>query len=469
MDHTGTSRSPAPALDGSLLVAFAAREDARALQSLFTATYPLVHRLMLRWVGDPGLAQDLAQDTFVRILAKSATYREEGRFRAWVCRVALNEVRQHWRKENRRPRTTRLDHLVATLVDRKPASHEAILSREQSTALQEALLRLDPELRVPVVLHYDQQMTVRDVARVLGVPRATAHDRCKRGLAALRKDLEARNQSRALGPWVAATTATPLLAPWSIGTLLALCIGAGSWWFLAPRSAPSPTPAPSPMAQASAEQPDTPALAVRAVSQSAEAIRAPSAPTTSPAPTGGSRHDAPTRSTRVRIELPAAVPPEGLHVQPRTATGELLSSKAIPLEADGHVRLPLAGGFVRLVTRTGERFVGAGSRTDAQGRFRLYTPLVAWNEPLLLRALSGEYRPPRGVPVERGDSTSMARARCRRSPLTCPKLGATSNWHRQGRSGTCSGSPQDLESPQRRRLGVTSEGQSPWLHPGHRC
>ena len=154
----------------------------------------LIARLVARPGCDPGLAEDLAQETFVKAFRSLSTCDASRRFSSWLFRIAHNTAID----EVRRPR-------VATVSIDQPAPGEERRVREPSAppepdpveraalggALETALDRLRPEYRSAVVLRYQEGLSFDDIGHVLGIPEATARThvhRARKELARLLAD-----------------------------------------------------------------------------------------------------------------------------------------------------------------------------------------------------------------------------------------------------------------------------------------
>lgn len=130
-----------------------------------------------RLVHDRAVAEELAQDAFVRAFARLATYDPERRFSAWFFRVLHNVAIDHLRR--RRVETVSLDALAADgypgpAADDPASSPEDELERRHlATALQDALSRLRSEYREVIVLRYQQGLTVDEIAEALQRPEGT--------------------------------------------------------------------------------------------------------------------------------------------------------------------------------------------------------------------------------------------------------------------------------------------------------
>ncbi len=130
-----------------------------------------------RLVRDRALAEDLAQEGFLRVYQRLNTYDPERKFSSWFFQV-LRNVTIDYLRVNRLP-TASLDalqeegHHVAA-VDRESASPEQLAGRgELASAIGGALSRIRPEYREVVVLRYQEGLTQPEIAEILGLPAGT--------------------------------------------------------------------------------------------------------------------------------------------------------------------------------------------------------------------------------------------------------------------------------------------------------
>ena len=144
-----------------------------------------------RLIHDRTLAEDLAQEAFVRAFARLNTYDPERRFSAWFFQVLHNVVVDYLRR--RRLETVSLDARQADGYPDPPtedASSSPALDVERralATALSGALRRIRAEYREAIVLRYQQDLTLDEIAAVLQLPEGTVKTYLHRG----RKELAA--------------------------------------------------------------------------------------------------------------------------------------------------------------------------------------------------------------------------------------------------------------------------------------
>jgi len=132
---------------------------------------------IFRFVRDRALAEDLAQEGFLRVYQRLNTFDPSRRFSSWFFQVLRNITIDHLRV-NRLP-TSSLDELAeegnqGAAVDRESASPEQIAGqRELAAAMSAALARIRPEYREVVVLRYQEGLTQPEIAEILGLPSGT--------------------------------------------------------------------------------------------------------------------------------------------------------------------------------------------------------------------------------------------------------------------------------------------------------
>lgn len=132
-----------------------------------------VKRFIFRLVGNPAEAEDLAQEVFVRVYTKRASYRAGARFSTWCFAIAANQAKNRLRWWRRRP-VLSLDAWTAAGGDPAdesraggPASHVAV-RREQIAAVQAAVGALPLDLRTALVLFEYEGQSMADIAAALG-------------------------------------------------------------------------------------------------------------------------------------------------------------------------------------------------------------------------------------------------------------------------------------------------------------
>jgi RNA polymerase sigma-70 factor (ECF subfamily) len=177
------------------------RGDPEAFRGLFEKYKDRVYSVALRYSGDIAAAQDIAQDTFLKLFSTIASFRGDSNFDAWLYRMVVNSCFDQKR------RTRRLIPLLDGVLDvlRTPnvSVLDEVLRSEMSTHVREVVDGLAPDQRMVVVLRYTQGLSYDEIAAILGCAPGTIASRLNRA----HKVLE-RRLSRLAGTRFAGTRLT---------------------------------------------------------------------------------------------------------------------------------------------------------------------------------------------------------------------------------------------------------------------
>ncbi len=141
----------------------------------------------LYFTGNPTAAEDLAQDALVRAFASFHQFKAGTNFKAWLWRILTNTYINQYRKEGRAPGTVPLEEVTPSaeltaleLASSKP-SETALFEQVLDDEIREALIRLPEEFRIVVILADMQEMSYKEIARMLSIPVGTVRSRLFRG------------------------------------------------------------------------------------------------------------------------------------------------------------------------------------------------------------------------------------------------------------------------------------------------
>lgn len=167
--------------------------DGQAFELLVRRHEQRVFRLLLRMMGSREEAEDVAQETFLRLHRYGHRFRSEALFSTFVYRVAINAALNRRRSLGRaRDRHSKLEVRQAAGDDlpQTPRDPEdAAIGAETSARVRRAIDRLAPALRFPVVLYDIEGLPYGEIARVLGIREGTVKSRIHRARQALRSEL----------------------------------------------------------------------------------------------------------------------------------------------------------------------------------------------------------------------------------------------------------------------------------------
>jgi RNA polymerase sigma-70 factor (ECF subfamily) len=146
--------------------------------------------LVARMVRDQGVAEELAQDAFVKAFGALRSFDPSYKFTNWLLRIAHNVAIDHLRKS--RPHVLSIDDeasgrdMADVLTDERELSAlDRAVQRDFRQDLEAALGALRPEFRRLVVMRYLEDMSYEDIAEVLGLPLGTVKSHLHRARAAL--------------------------------------------------------------------------------------------------------------------------------------------------------------------------------------------------------------------------------------------------------------------------------------------
>ena len=125
--------------------------------------------------GDRALAEDLAQETFVKAYLKLAAFDTSRRLSSWLFRIAHNTAIDAMRRSRITLVSADAAELDARVGDSAPAAPaDPVETRALGEALESALAQLRPDHRAAVTLRYEEGLPFEDIGQVLGVPEVTA-------------------------------------------------------------------------------------------------------------------------------------------------------------------------------------------------------------------------------------------------------------------------------------------------------
>ena len=188
----------ATATDQEVVVLAKSGKDA-AYRELVRRYERPVFSLIYRMVRDRELAEDLAQETFVKALNAIESYRPEFKFSSWIFKIANNAAIDHLRRREHdtlsldgSPNAETADAVEATALqvsDRTETPLEELEARELGGAIEVAIGRLRPEYRACILLRHVEGRPYEEIAEMLSLPLGTVKTYIHRARNELRQAL----------------------------------------------------------------------------------------------------------------------------------------------------------------------------------------------------------------------------------------------------------------------------------------
>lgn len=165
VEASDASARPAGDPGGRALMAYVAQGDAQAFERLVTRHTPMVHRVAWRMLGDAVEAEDVVQETFVKLWVGAKSWTPTGGgVGGWLRRVSTNACLDRLR----RPRFVS-DEGMAERVDEAPGADLAIDGARRQAAVAASIQALPDRQRAAIILTYYEGVTNAEAASILGV------------------------------------------------------------------------------------------------------------------------------------------------------------------------------------------------------------------------------------------------------------------------------------------------------------
>jgi RNA polymerase sigma-70 factor (ECF subfamily) len=174
--------------------------DPELLDQLIEKYQHRLLRYLLFLTGKREVAEDLFQETWMRVLLRGGQYNGKARFDTWLFTIARNQVIDLSRKRT----MASLDEMSDASEDGRafeiaadmPSPLEHFQLREDRAEVAQVLLKLEPNYREVLVLRFHEEMSLEEIATVTRAPLSTVKSRLYRGLAALRPEIERLREMR---------------------------------------------------------------------------------------------------------------------------------------------------------------------------------------------------------------------------------------------------------------------------------
>ena len=170
------------------LARMAAEGDAAAFEEIHRRYRRLVYNVALRMTKNAADAEDLTQESFVSCFRSVGGFRGEASFATWLYRLAVNQVKMHFRRRKSRPVEQSSDEETRERVSgfaRRRSSTRAV----ERIAIKDAVGALPPGYRAAFILHDVEGYEHEEIARMLGVNSGTSKSQLHRARTKLREML----------------------------------------------------------------------------------------------------------------------------------------------------------------------------------------------------------------------------------------------------------------------------------------
>jgi len=164
------------------------RRDPDLLDRLIEQYQHRLLRYLTHLTGNRALAEDLFQETWIRVLERGHQYDGKHEFSTWLFSVARNLAIDHLRKKHPASLDALLDdteHAPLVPASDEPSAFDLLAEHEQAVEIRAALAAIPVEYRETIVLRFQEGLTLDEIAAVTRAPLGTVKSRLYRGLNAL--------------------------------------------------------------------------------------------------------------------------------------------------------------------------------------------------------------------------------------------------------------------------------------------
>ncbi|HHS97303.1 MAG TPA: sigma-70 family RNA polymerase sigma factor [Chloroflexi bacterium] len=177
--------------DGPLILRLRAG-DVDALGELYKRYKTSIYRTALAITRDQGAAEDILQESFLRLFTHAHRIRPDVPLHPWLYRVAVNLSYKWLRKQQKQQKATSDGVLEGLAASFHFLPEQWIERREAQEAIREAITQLPLGHRVVVVLFYLEELSLKEIAEILRIPEGTVKSRLHYARRFLRDTLEGR-------------------------------------------------------------------------------------------------------------------------------------------------------------------------------------------------------------------------------------------------------------------------------------
>ena len=169
------------------------RRDPDVLDALIEQYQHRLLRYLAHMAGNRATAEDLFQETWIRVLEKGHLYDGKSKFSTWLMTIAHNVAIDHLRKKTPASLDEMREAEDAAPWEppaKGPSPFEQAAAMEDQERIQAALSGLAPMFREVLVLRFQEQLKLEEIAKLIHIPVATVKTRLYRGVQALRPLLQ---------------------------------------------------------------------------------------------------------------------------------------------------------------------------------------------------------------------------------------------------------------------------------------
>lgn len=164
--------------------------DRSSFELLVTKYQKTVLNTAFRYTGNPAVAEELAQDVFVRVYRAAPAYKPQARFSTWLFTIVRNVCSNYRSREGRLDQQIDSETDPAYFTNPQENPEEDLIQAERRKKIREAIRHLPESLRLPLILHQFEHLSYEQVAEILEISIGAVKVRIHRARLALMDQLK---------------------------------------------------------------------------------------------------------------------------------------------------------------------------------------------------------------------------------------------------------------------------------------
>lgn len=148
-----------------------------------------VLQLVYSYVGNKAIAEDLTQEIFIKCYRSLHTYKGQAQLKTWLWRIAINHCKDFLKSWYNRNVISTDDHSVAD-SSQKRTVEQSIIQKDDDAMLAFAVMNLPIIYREVILLHYYEELAIKEISTILDVKANTIKTRLRKAKALLKESLE---------------------------------------------------------------------------------------------------------------------------------------------------------------------------------------------------------------------------------------------------------------------------------------
>ncbi|WP_397538385.1 sigma-70 family RNA polymerase sigma factor [Rummeliibacillus pycnus] len=143
-------------------------------------------RLSYYYVKDLHIAEDIVQESFIKFYQDRNRYEERGELKAYLSKMVVNKSKDYLKSWSYRK--IQLQNRLFSKHSQKKMDN--LIRKDEETILGEAILKLPLKQREPLIYYYFEEMSIKDISRLLEIPESTVKTRIRRSKQLLKTQLQ---------------------------------------------------------------------------------------------------------------------------------------------------------------------------------------------------------------------------------------------------------------------------------------